>query len=57
MTKVMGFNRASVGGTTVRLKSKEAIKKRLMSAYKIKSSLKNEPTLKYNLDLADYTER
>ena len=56
MSKVTGFNRAS-GGGTVRLKSKEAIKKRLMSAYKIKSSLKNEPTLKYNLDLADYTER
>lgn len=40
-----------------KLRQKEATKKRLMSAYQIKQSLKENPTLRFNLDLADYSER
>ena len=48
------FNRTSYAA---KQKSKDATKKRLMSAYQIKSKLKENPTLRYNLDLADYSDR
>ena len=38
-------------------KSKDAVKKRLMSAYQVKSKLKENPTLRFNLDLQDSTNK
>jgi len=51
------LNRSGFATTVSKQKQKEATKKRLMSAYQIKTSLKDNPTLRYNLDLADYSEK
>ena len=52
------MSRTMQGGQMAKqYKSKDAVKKRLMSAYQVKSKLKENPTLRFNLDLEDSTNK